>query len=32
MTEPVIRETFDARVRVVTIDGQKHIINGGMDS
>lgn len=32
MTEPVIRETFDARVRVVTIDGQKHIINGGTDS
>ena len=28
-TEPMIREVFDAQVRIVTLDGRKHIINGG---
>ncbi len=29
-TEPVIEDIFDAKVRIVTVDGQTHIINGGI--
>lgn len=29
-TEPTIREVFGAQVRIVTLEGQKHIINGGL--
>ena len=30
MTEPIIRDVFEADVRIVTLEGKKHIINGGL--
>ena len=32
VTEEVIRETFDAEVRIVEIEGKKIIINGGQNT
>ena len=29
-TEEIIRDVFDANVRIVTLEGKKHIINGGL--
>ena len=31
LTEDVIREIFDAQVRVVDIEGKKYILNGGTE-